>query len=131
MQRSFACLLEQSRSRGSDLALSASYLEIYNEQVSACPAMQPDPAGTSCPLSPVPPLCRTPQVRDLLSPGPPCALPLRWSKTCGFYVENQLSVDFDSLEAIADLLLQGAEPRAQGWGHGGACLGGARPGVGL
>uniref|UniRef100_A0A672U0S8 Kinesin motor domain-containing protein n=1 Tax=Strigops habroptila TaxID=2489341 RepID=A0A672U0S8_STRHB len=82
MQRSFACLLEQSRSRGSDLALSASYLEIYNEQV-----------------------------RDLLSPGPPCTLPLRWSKTRGFYVENQLSVDFDSLEAIASLLLQGAEPR--------------------
>ncbi|NXV99162.1 KIF12 protein, partial [Fregetta grallaria] len=77
MQRSFACLLEQSRSRGSDLALSASYLEIYNEQV-----------------------------RDLLSPGPPCTLPLRWSKTRGFYVENQLSVDFESLEAIADLLLQ-------------------------
>ncbi|NXL56766.1 KIF12 protein, partial [Chordeiles acutipennis] len=82
MQRSFACLLEQSRSRGSDLALSASYLEIYNEQV-----------------------------RDLLSPGPPCALPLRWSKTRGFYVENQLRVDFESLEAIADLLLQGSQRR--------------------
>ncbi|NXJ66765.1 KIF12 protein, partial [Rostratula benghalensis] len=82
MQRSFACLLEQSRSRGSDLALSASYLEIYNEQV-----------------------------RDLLRPGPPCALPLRWSKTRGFYVENQLSVDFESLEAIADLLLQGSQRR--------------------
>ncbi|KAF1573025.1 Kinesin-like protein KIF12, partial [Eudyptes moseleyi] len=81
MQRSFACLLEQSRSRSSDLALSASYLEIYNEQV-----------------------------RDLLSPGPPCALPLRWSKTRGFYVENQLSVDFESLEAIADLLLQALNP---------------------
>ncbi|XP_062485882.1 kinesin-like protein KIF12 isoform X5 [Pezoporus occidentalis] len=82
MQRSFACLLEQSRSRGSDLALSASYLEIYNEQI-----------------------------RDLLSPGPPCTLPLRWSKTRGFYVENQLSVDFESLEAIASLLLQGSQRR--------------------
>ncbi|KAM9272461.1 LOW QUALITY PROTEIN: kinesin-like protein KIF12 [Morus bassanus] len=82
MQRSFACLLEQSRSRGSDLALSASYLEIYNEQV-----------------------------RDLLNPGPPCALPLRWSKTRGFYVENQLSVDFESLEAITDLLQQGSQRR--------------------
>ncbi|NXN44177.1 KIF12 protein, partial [Rhinoptilus africanus] len=82
MQRSFACLLEQSRSRGPDLALSASYLEIYNEQV-----------------------------RDLLSPGPPCALPLRWSKTRGFYVENQLSVDFESMETIADLLLQGSQRR--------------------
>uniref|UniRef100_A0A8C6IZK7 Kinesin-like protein n=1 Tax=Melopsittacus undulatus TaxID=13146 RepID=A0A8C6IZK7_MELUD len=83
MQRSFACLLEQSRSRGSDLALSASYLEIYNEQI-----------------------------RDLLSPGPPCTLPLRWSKTRGFYVENQLSVDFESLEAIASLLLQGRVAKA-------------------
>ncbi|GAB0198070.1 kinesin-like protein KIF12 [Grus japonensis] len=82
MQRSFACLLERSRSCSSDLALSASYLEIYNEQV-----------------------------RDLLSPGPPCALPLRWSKTHGFYVENQLSVDFESLEAITDLLLQGSQRR--------------------
>ncbi|KFP98802.1 Kinesin-like KIF12, partial [Leptosomus discolor] len=85
MQRSFACLLEQSRSRSSDLALSASYLEIYNEQV-----------------------------RDLLRPGPPCALPLRWSKTRGFYVENQLSVDFESLEAIADLLLQALSPPLAG-----------------
>uniref|UniRef100_A0A8B9ES41 Kinesin-like protein n=1 Tax=Anser cygnoides TaxID=8845 RepID=A0A8B9ES41_ANSCY len=52
-----------------------------------------------------------PQVRDLLSPGPPCALPLRWSKTRGFYAENQLSVDFESLEAIVDLLLQGSRRR--------------------
>nr|XP_038021640.1 kinesin-like protein KIF12 isoform X1 [Anas platyrhynchos] len=82
MQRSFACLLEHSRSHGPGLALSASYLEIYNEQV-----------------------------RDLLSPGPPCALPLRWSKTRGFYAENQLSVDFESLETIIDLLLQGSRRR--------------------
>ncbi|XP_064585378.1 LOW QUALITY PROTEIN: kinesin-like protein KIF12 [Zonotrichia leucophrys gambelii] len=95
MQRSFTCLLEQSRSRASDLALSASYLEIYNEQV-----------------------------RDLLSPGPPCALPLRWSKSRGFYVENQLSVEFESLEAIVSLLLQGAEPHARGW----TCSGRAGPG---
>ncbi|XP_009883533.1 PREDICTED: kinesin-like protein KIF12 [Charadrius vociferus] len=90
MQRSFACLLEQSRSRGSDLALSASYLEIYNEQV-----------------------------RDLLSPGSPCALPLRWSKTRGFYVENQLIVDFESLEAIADLLLQAGGERVKETGSSG------------
>ncbi|KAM8797299.1 kinesin-like protein KIF12 [Eudromia elegans] len=80
MQRSFACLLEQSRAAG--LALSASYVEIYNEQV-----------------------------RDLLSPGPPCALPVRWSKSRGFYVENQLSVDFESVEAIAELLLEGSRRR--------------------
>lgn len=60
-------------------------------------------------------------MRDLLSPGPPCALPLRWSKTRGFYVENQLSVEFESLEAIVSLLLQGAEPQAQGWDMFRAC----------
>ncbi|XP_048823150.1 kinesin-like protein KIF12 [Lagopus muta] len=80
MQRSFSCLLEQSR--GTGLALSASYLEIYNEQV-----------------------------RDLLSAGPPRSLPLRWSKTRGFYVENQLSVEFESLEAVIELLLQGSQRR--------------------
>ncbi|XP_021271067.1 kinesin-like protein KIF12 isoform X2 [Numida meleagris] len=80
MQRSFSCLLEQSHDNG--LALSASYLEIYNEQV-----------------------------RDLLSAGPPRSLPLRWSKTRGFYVENQLSVDFESLEAVVELLLQGSQRR--------------------
>lgn len=62
-----------------------------------------------------------PQIRDLLSPGPPCSLPLRWSKTRGFYVENQLSVEFESLEAIVNLLLQGAEPQAQGWEMFRAC----------
>ncbi|XP_014110325.1 PREDICTED: LOW QUALITY PROTEIN: kinesin-like protein KIF12 [Pseudopodoces humilis] len=106
MQRSFTCLLDQSRSRGSDLALSASYLEIYNEQVNACPA--PAPALVAPPL----PRCLpSPQIRDLLSPGPPCALPLRWSKTRGFYVENQLNVEFESLDAIVSLLLQGSQRR--------------------
>lgn len=57
MQRSFTCLLEQSQSRGSDLALSASYLEIYNEQVSACPAAHSSLAGTLCPAPSVPSLC--------------------------------------------------------------------------
>ncbi|XP_035198739.1 LOW QUALITY PROTEIN: kinesin-like protein KIF12 [Oxyura jamaicensis] len=107
MQRSFACLLEHSRSHGPGLALSASYLEIYNEQVSAHPAPLPPRAPSPLP----PPLSSPPQVRDLLSPGPPCALPLRWSKTRGFYAENQLSVDFESLEAIVDLLLQGSRRR--------------------
>lgn len=108
MQRSFSFLLEQSR--GTGLALSASYLEIYNEQVSTHPT--PVPALLT---SPDP--SATPKVRDLLSAGPPRALPLRWSKTRGFYVENQLSVDFESLEAVVELLLQGAG--LWGWGtHG-------------
>ncbi|XP_021271072.1 kinesin-like protein KIF12 isoform X7 [Numida meleagris] len=102
MQRSFSCLLEQSHDNG--LALSASYLEIYNEQVSTHPA--PMPAS----LAPPDPSA-TPKVRDLLSAGPPRSLPLRWSKTRGFYVENQLSVDFESLEAVVELLLQGSQRR--------------------
>ncbi|KAM6403026.1 kinesin-like protein KIF12 [Rhynochetos jubatus] len=105
MQRSLSVLLERSRGCGSGLALSASYLEIYNEQVSASRAA-PAPRAPAAPS-----LRRNPQVRDLLSPGPPSALPLRWSKTRGFYVENQLDVGFESLEAVADLLLQGSQRR--------------------
>lgn len=85
------------------------------------PAWPPTLAPCAPAPPPVPPLLRIPQVRDLLSSGPPRALPLRWSKTRGFYVENQLSVDFESLEAITDLLLQGAEPRAPGWGMHWGC----------
>ncbi|XP_072209721.1 kinesin-like protein KIF12 [Excalfactoria chinensis] len=102
MQRSFSCLLEQSR--GTGLTLSASYLEIYNEQVSTHPAPLPAPLTSPDPSA-------APKVRDLLSAGPPRALPLRWSKTHGFYVENQLSVDFESLEAVVELLLQGSQRR--------------------
>lgn len=65
MQRSFACLLEHSRSHGPGLALSASYLEIYNEQVSAHLA----PRHPLAP-SPLPPLCH------------PSVCPLPRSGTC-------------------------------------------------
>uniref|UniRef100_A0A8B9G0M9 Kinesin-like protein n=1 Tax=Amazona collaria TaxID=241587 RepID=A0A8B9G0M9_9PSIT len=76
-------------------------------QVQHCP---PNPTGSWwCPMQAV--ALTWLSIRDLLSPGPPCTLPLRWSKTRGFYVENQLSVDFESLEAIASLLLQGSQRR--------------------
>lgn len=61
MQRSFACLLEHSRSRSPSLALSASYLEIYNEQVGACTAAQPGPAATPCPVPAASPLPSPPR----------------------------------------------------------------------
>ncbi|XP_050785656.1 kinesin-like protein KIF12 [Gopherus flavomarginatus] len=82
MQRAFVCLLEQTQPYRPGLILSASYVEIYNEQV-----------------------------RDLLSPGPPRPLPVRWSKTRGFYIENLLMVEFGSLEAIMDLLQEGTRRR--------------------
>uniref|UniRef100_A0A8C8S7Y0 Kinesin motor domain-containing protein n=1 Tax=Pelusios castaneus TaxID=367368 RepID=A0A8C8S7Y0_9SAUR len=79
MQRSFVYLLEQTQGHGPSLLLSASYVEIHKEQV-----------------------------RDLLSPGPPQPLPVRWSQTRGFYVENLLTVEFESLETIMALLQEGA-----------------------
>ncbi|KAH1178994.1 hypothetical protein KIL84_000325 [Mauremys mutica] len=82
MQRAFVCLLEQTQRYRPGLVLSASYVEIHNEQV-----------------------------RDLLSPGPPRPLPVRWSKTRGFYIENLLTVEFGSLEAIMDLLQEGTRRR--------------------
>ncbi|XP_053864337.1 kinesin-like protein KIF12 isoform X3 [Malaclemys terrapin pileata] len=82
MQRAFVCLLEQTQHYRPGLVLSASYVEIHNEQV-----------------------------RDLLSPGSPRPLPVRWSKTRGFYIENLLTVEFGSLEAIMDLLQEGTRRR--------------------
>ncbi|XP_059573147.1 kinesin-like protein KIF12 isoform X3 [Alligator mississippiensis] len=72
----------QSQCHRPDVALSASYVEIYNEQV-----------------------------RDLLSPGPRCPLPLRWSKARGFYIEGLLSTEIEGLETIMDLLQEGTQRR--------------------
>ncbi|XP_074976987.1 kinesin-like protein KIF12 isoform X3 [Caretta caretta] len=150
MQRAFVCLLEQTQCYRPGLVLSASYVEIHNEQVGPPPSPCLDkklqhlapPAqeqgrlmGTrqTCPCPPLP-LCHSPscsptsswlsglhshlpqclssvQVRDLLSPGPPRPLPVRWSKTRGFYIENLLTVEFGSLEAIMDLLQEGTRRR--------------------
>uniref|UniRef100_A0A8C3T5T9 Kinesin motor domain-containing protein n=1 Tax=Chelydra serpentina TaxID=8475 RepID=A0A8C3T5T9_CHESE len=80
MQRAFVCLLEQTQCYRPGLRLSASYVEIHNEQVG---------------------------LQDLLSPGPPRPLPVRWSKSRGFYIENLLTVEFGNLAAILDLLQEG------------------------
>ncbi|XP_074149731.1 kinesin-like protein KIF12 isoform X3 [Sminthopsis crassicaudata] len=82
MQRSFACLLDKIQHVGTPITLSASYLEIYNEQV-----------------------------RDLLSPGPHHYLPVRWNKTQGFYVEKLKAVKFGTFEEVMKLLLEGLRRR--------------------
>ncbi|XP_072488530.1 kinesin-like protein KIF12 isoform X2 [Notamacropus eugenii] len=82
MQRSFACLLDKVQHIGTRVMLSASYLEIYNEQV-----------------------------RDLLSQGPHHHLPVRWNKTRGFYVEKLKTVKFGTFEEVMELLLEGLRRR--------------------
>ncbi|XP_020821437.1 kinesin-like protein KIF12 isoform X2 [Phascolarctos cinereus] len=82
MQRSFACLLDKVQNVGTPITLSASYLEIYNEQV-----------------------------RDLLSQRPHHHLPVRWNKTRGFYVEKLKAVKFGTFEEVMELLLEGLRRR--------------------
>nr|XP_035977821.1 kinesin-like protein KIF12 isoform X8 [Halichoerus grypus] len=82
MQRTFAWLLDRVQHLGAPVTLRASYLEIYNEQV-----------------------------RDLLSVGSPRPLPVRWSKTRGFYVEQLRVVEFGSLGALMELLQMGLSRR--------------------
>ncbi|MBN3308336.1 KIF12 protein, partial [Amia calva] len=81
MQRSLSYLLDQVQHR-EGVALSASYLEIYNEQV-----------------------------RDLLNPCRPETLAVRGSKTRGFHVENLSSVEIHSLGAAMEILQGGMQNR--------------------
>ncbi|XP_073761972.1 kinesin-like protein KIF12 isoform X2 [Callorhinus ursinus] len=82
MQRTFAWLLDRVQHLSAPVTLRASYLEIYNEQV-----------------------------RDLLSVGSPRPLPVRWSKTRGFYVEQLRVVEFGSLGSLMELLQMGLSRR--------------------
>ncbi|XP_058856888.1 kinesin-like protein KIF12 [Acipenser ruthenus] len=82
MQRSFAYLLDRVQAKEGDFVLSASYLEIYNEQV-----------------------------RDLLNPGLTDSLTVRWTKNTGFYVENLSNVEFESLDGVMALLEGGIGSR--------------------
>ncbi|XP_055991352.1 kinesin-like protein KIF12 [Sorex fumeus] len=82
MQRTFSWLLDRVQYLGAPVTLRASYLEIYNEQV-----------------------------RDLLSPGSPRVLPVRWNKSRGFYVEQLQVVEFGGLGALMELLYLGLRRR--------------------
>ncbi|XP_048836803.1 kinesin-like protein KIF12 isoform X2 [Brienomyrus brachyistius] len=82
MQRSVSYLLDQTQSMDGDVSLSASYLEIYNEQV-----------------------------WDLLTPWLTSSLSVRGNQTHGFYVENLSTVEFGSLEDFMKLLEAGLRSR--------------------
>nr|XP_023699761.1 kinesin-like protein KIF12 isoform X2 [Paramormyrops kingsleyae] len=82
MQRSVSYLLDQTQSMDGDVSLSASYLEIYNEQV-----------------------------RDLLTPWLTSSLSVRGNQTHGFYVENLSTVELGSLEDFMKLLEAGLRSR--------------------
>ncbi|XP_045152551.1 kinesin-like protein KIF12 isoform X2 [Echinops telfairi] len=82
MQRTFAWLLDHVQHLATPVTLQASYLEIYNEQV-----------------------------QDLLSLGSPKPLPVRWTKTRGFYVEQLRVVEIGSLETLMELLQIGLRRR--------------------
>ncbi|XP_033627978.1 kinesin-like protein KIF3A [Asterias rubens] len=85
IQRSFVHLFDVLGQRsGSNVnyTLSASYLEIYNEQV-----------------------------KDLLNPSGRDSLPVRWSKDKGFYVENLFIVDCETLDDLLAILEEGMGQR--------------------
>ncbi|XP_022095789.1 kinesin heavy chain-like [Acanthaster planci] len=84
IQRSFIHLFDVLGQRSGPnitFTLSASYLEIYNEQV-----------------------------KDLLNPGRE-SLPVRWSKDKGFYVENLFVVDCETLDDLLGVLEEGMGQR--------------------
>ncbi|XP_070573077.1 uncharacterized protein [Ptychodera flava] len=89
IQRSFQYLFEKIRQNteesGITYTLSASYLEIYNEQV-----------------------------KDLLNPSEKVSLGVRWSKTKGFYVENLFVVECESQDDVMAVLEEGISHRQTG-----------------
>ncbi|XP_041053793.1 kinesin-like protein KIF12 [Carcharodon carcharias] len=82
MHRSVTRLLEEISNKEQAFTLSASYLEIHNEQV-----------------------------HDLLNPQIPDSLPLRWRKDRGFHVENLRTVKFDNLDGILAVIGEGMRNR--------------------
>ncbi|XP_065054952.1 kinesin-II 85 kDa subunit-like isoform X1 [Rhopilema esculentum] len=86
--RSFEFLLSQVRQREENSTLKAAYLEVYNEKV-----------------------------KDLLNPSTAReSLPVRWSSTKGFYVENLFMMECETLEDFMAVLEEGLENRKVG-GH--------------
>ncbi|XP_072044645.1 uncharacterized protein [Amphiura filiformis] len=85
IQRSFMYLFDlvQERRKTVNYTLTASYLEIYNEQV-----------------------------KDLLNPFGRDSLPVRWSKDKGFYVENLFVVDCETQDDILAVLEEGMSQRS-------------------
>lgn len=127
MQRTFTWLLDRVQHLGTPVTLRASYLEIYNEQVSQWQSI-----GKEGKLFQGPGMLRNrrrtvtivkkiwtngvcfsslhSQVLDLLSLGSPRPLPVRWNKARGFYVEQLRVVEFGTLESLMELLQIGRLP---------------------
>ena len=83
--RSFMYLFDEILKReGSQYIVKASYLEVYNEQV-----------------------------KDLLNPSS-TSLPMRWSSTKGFYVENLFVVECEVADDMSAVLEEGLRNRAMG-----------------
>ncbi|XP_077996432.1 uncharacterized protein LOC144449728 [Glandiceps talaboti] len=89
INRSFQYLFDRikqnSESSGITYTLTASYLEIYNEQV-----------------------------KDLLNPSERANLAVRWSKTKGFYVENLFIVECESPDDLMAVVEEGLSHRQTG-----------------
>ncbi|XP_071945090.1 uncharacterized protein [Antedon mediterranea] len=83
IQRSFSHLFDViKQAPDSSYTLTASYLEIYNEQV-----------------------------KDLLNPSGIDSLAVRWSKDRGFYVENLFMVECETLDDVLAVLEEGMSQR--------------------
>ncbi|XP_033126707.1 kinesin-like protein KIF12 isoform X2 [Anneissia japonica] len=82
IQRSFAHLFDVIKQAPDNYTLTASYLEIYNEQV-----------------------------KDLLNPSGIDSLAVRWSKDRGFYVENLFMVECETLDDVLAVLEEGMSQR--------------------
>ncbi|XP_039257919.2 kinesin-like protein KIF12 [Styela clava] len=83
MQYSFAYLIQEAFQKNDAFTMRASYMEIYNEQV-----------------------------QDLLNPYGYDIVQMRWSKSSGFYVENLVVREIETLDELMTVLEDGMKNRS-------------------